>query len=82
MTTSIERGSAPGVVYVHLHPGLLDVDVTQQTVSTMNEQLVETDGENDAFSGMVKYFIGNQLVGEHHAIVAPYSVSFKGGLDD
>lgn len=84
MITSIEPGSAPGVVYVNLHPGLLgvDVDVAQQAVSTMNEQLVETIGDNDSFSGMVKYFIGNQLVGENHAILDPYSVSFKGGLDD
>jgi hypothetical protein len=84
MIASIEPGSAPGVVYVNLHPGLLgvDVDVAQQAVSTMNEQLVDTIGDNDAFSGMVKYFIGNQLVGENRAILDPYSVSFKGGLDD
>ena len=84
MIASIEPGSAPGVVYVNLHPGLLgvDVDVAQQAVSTMNEQLVDTIGDNDAFSGMVKYFIGNQLVGQNHAILDPYSVSFKGGLDD
>jgi hypothetical protein len=44
--------------------------------------LVDTIGDNDAFSGMVKYFIGNQLVGENRAILDPYSVSFKGGLDD
>lgn len=83
MITSIEPGSAPGVVYVNLHPGLLgvDVDVAQQAVSTINEQLVDTIGDSDAFSGMVKYFIGNQLVGENHAILDPYSVSFKGGLD-
>ena len=83
MIAGIEPGAAQGVVYVNLHPGLLgvDVDVAQQTVSMMNEQLVETIGDNDAFSGMVKYFIGNQLVGENHAIVDPYSVSFKGGLD-
>ena len=82
MITSIKPGSAPGVVYVNLHPGLLgvDVDVAQQAVSTMNEQLVDTVGDNDAFSGRVKYFIGNQLVGENHAILDPYSVSFKGGL--
>lgn len=83
MITGIEPGTAPGVVYVNLHPGLLgvDVDAAQQAVSTMNEQLVETIGDNNAFSGMVKYFIGNQLVGENHAIVDPYSVSFEGGLD-
>jgi hypothetical protein len=83
MIASIQPGSAPGVVYVNLHPGLLgvDVDLAQQAVSTMNEQLVDTIGDNDAFSGMVKYFIGRKLVGENHAILDPYSVSFKGGLD-
>lgn len=84
MISSIEPGSAPGVVYVNLNAGLLtvDVDVAQQAVTTMNEQLVDSVSDNDAFSGMVKYFIGGELVGENHEILDPYSVSFKGGLDD
>ncbi|MBM9458765.1 hypothetical protein JK386_02545 [Nocardioides sp. zg-536] len=84
MITGIEPGSAPGVVYVNLNAGLLtvDVDVAQQAVTTMNEQLVDTVGDNDAFSGMVKYFIGGQLVGENKEILDPYSVSFKGALED
>ena len=84
MITSIEPGSAPGVVYVNLNAGLLtvDVDVAQQAVTTMNEQLVESVSDNDAFSGMVKYFIGGELVGENKEILDPYSVSFKGGLED
>ena len=48
----------------------------------MNEQLVESVSDNDAFSGMVKYFIGGELVGENKEILDPYSVSFKGGLED
>ncbi|MCW2854050.1 MAG: hypothetical protein JWM84_3714 [Nocardioides sp.] len=84
MITSIEPGSAPGVVYVNLNAGLLtvDVDVAQQAVTTMNEQLVESVSDNDAFSGMVKYFIEGELVGENKEILDPYSVSFKGGLED
>jgi hypothetical protein len=84
MISSIEPGSAPGVVYVQLHAGLLsvDVDVAQQAVTKINEQIIETVGGNDAFSGMVKYFIGSELVGQNRSIVDPYAVSFKAGLED
>ncbi|RJS47431.1 hypothetical protein D4739_15215 [Nocardioides cavernaquae] len=69
---------------MQLHAGLLgvDVDVAQQAVMKINEQIVETVGDNDAFSGMVKYFVGSELVGQNRSIMDPYAVSFRGGLED
>lgn len=60
----------------------IEVPETKQVKSRLHFDLRPTFGDNGAFSGMLKYFIGNQLVGENHAILDPYSVSFKGGLGD
>lgn len=76
-------GSADGVVYVYLDPSFLvqDVDLAQQFINQFNEALVETLGDNAAFHNMVKYYIGDQLVGGNKEILDPYTVDFKGGLE-
>lgn len=76
-------GSAEGVVYVYLDPSFLvqDVDLSQQFINQFNEVLVETLGDNAAFDNMVKYYIGDQLVGENKEFLDPYTVDFKGGLE-
>lgn len=79
----VEPGRADGVVYVYLDPSFLaqDVDLAQQFVNQFNKALVESLSNNAAFHNMVKYFIGDQLVGENKEIFDPYSVDFKGGLE-
>lgn len=79
----VEPGNADGVVYVYLDPSFLvqDLDLSQQFINQFNQALVDTLGDNAAFHNMVKYFIGEQLVGENKEILDPYTVDFKGGLE-
>lgn len=75
-------GRVDGVVYVYLDRSFLaqDVDLAQQFINQFNKALVETLSNNAAFHNMVKYYIGDQLVGENKEIFDPYSVDFKRAL--
>ena len=81
---SIEPASG-GAIYVYMNPNMAGVtaDQARTLIAQWNKNIMDTlDADNWSGSGSVKYLLTGNLVAENKEILDPWSVKFRGMLDD